>query len=170
MTAADHAGKRALVLAQEPDGPAARIEERLIQRGFDVVTHVVVPGDDPNVAAPFPDDIDDYDLIVPMGSVRSLTNKAEIAGWIDIELDLLATAHHSGQPILGICFGLQLIADALGGTVAKAPVTEIGWYTIIAMLFSVQKSRNAYISAKTWIDRAMGSFLGLIGARLIVEA
>jgi threonine/homoserine/homoserine lactone efflux protein len=47
---------------------------------------------------------------------------------------------------------------------------EIGWYAIVAMLFSVQKSRNAYISAKTWIDRAMGGFLGLIGARLIVDA
>jgi threonine/homoserine/homoserine lactone efflux protein len=38
------------------------------------------------------------------------------------------------------------------------------------MLFSVRKSRNAYIAAKTWIDRAMGGFLGLIGARLIVDA
>ncbi len=47
---------------------------------------------------------------------------------------------------------------------------EVGWYAVVAMLFSVQKSRNAYIRAKTWIDRAMAGFLGLIGARLIVDA
>jgi len=47
---------------------------------------------------------------------------------------------------------------------------EIGWYAVVAMLFSVPKSRNAYIGAKTWIDRAMGGFLALIGARLIVDA
>ncbi len=47
---------------------------------------------------------------------------------------------------------------------------EIGWYAIVAMLFSVRRSRNVYIAAKTWIDRAMGGFLGLIGARLIVDA
>jgi len=47
---------------------------------------------------------------------------------------------------------------------------EIGWYAGVAMLFSAQKSRNVYIRAKTWIDRVMGGFLGLIGARLIVDA
>ena len=47
---------------------------------------------------------------------------------------------------------------------------EISWYAIVALLFSVRRSRDAYISAKTWIDRAMGGFLGLIGARLIAEA
>ncbi len=47
---------------------------------------------------------------------------------------------------------------------------EIGWYAFVAMLFSVKHSRNAYIRAKTWIDRVMGGFLGLIGARLIIDA
>lgn len=122
--------RRALVLAHEPDGPACQIERRLIERGFEVDTHVVTSDyDRPDDAADFPD-LDGYDLVVPMGSIRSLTAKHEIASWVYTELDLLRTAHESGTPILGICFGNQLIAEALGGSVETAPVTEIGWTEI----------------------------------------
>jgi GMP synthase-like glutamine amidotransferase len=33
-------------------------------------------------------------------------------------------------PFLGICFGGQMLATALGGSVAKAPEPEIGWRTV----------------------------------------
>jgi GMP synthase-like glutamine amidotransferase len=36
----------------------------------------------------------------------------------------------AGKPVLGICFGGQLIARAMGGTVGRAPQCEIGWTTI----------------------------------------
>jgi GMP synthase-like glutamine amidotransferase len=39
-------------------------------------------------------------------------------------------AIQSGRSILGICLGSQLIAKALGATVFKAPVKEIGWYEV----------------------------------------
>lgn len=43
---------------------------------------------------------------------------------------MVRTAHARGVPMLGVCFGGQLLAAALGGTVEQAPVTEIGWYEI----------------------------------------
>lgn len=121
---------QALVIAHEPDGPASEIESRLAARGFSVDTHVVTQDyTQPNSAAPWPD-IAPYDLLVVMGSIRSLTKKAEIESWIYDELALLRSAHDSDMPILGICFGGQLLAEGLGGSVERAPVTEIGWYEL----------------------------------------
>lgn len=128
--AMEHRGKRALVIAHEPDGPARQVETRLAQRGFRVDTHIVTHDyDAPNTATPWPD-FNGYDLILPMGSVRSLTRKDEIDSWVHDELQLLRDAHDAGTPMLGVCFGGQLLADALGGSVEVAPVTELGWFTI----------------------------------------
>ncbi len=121
---------RALVIAHEPDGPATQIEVRLVERGFEVDTHIVTSDyDHPNDAAPFPD-LEPYDLLVPMGSIRSLTDKDAIGSWIHTEIDLVRAAHDADMPVLGICFGNQIIADALGGAVELAPVTELGWIKI----------------------------------------
>src|SRR5207248_1645934 len=46
------------------------------------------------------------------------------------EMRLLAHAVRGGRPVLGICLGSQLLATALGGSVAKAPRKEIGWYPV----------------------------------------
>ena len=104
--------------------------ERLQQRGYDVHEHVVTADlDRPNDAAPFPD-LADYDVLVPMGSIRSLTNTGEIDSWIFDEIAMVQAARQRGTPMLGVCFGGQLLAAALGGTVEQAPVPEIGWYDI----------------------------------------
>ncbi len=124
--------RRALIVAHETDGLGGQVAVRLAERGLTVETHCVTPDRfAPNEAEPFPV-FGDYDLVVLMGSIRSLTNKAEIDSWVDTELDLIRAAHDAGQPMLGICFGGQLLADALGGSVEASPVTEIGWHPIDA--------------------------------------
>ncbi len=122
--------KRALVLAHEPGGGAGQIGKRLAQKGIRVNTHLITADNaKPNDAAPFPD-LSPYDLLVPMGSLRSLTRKDEIDSWIQVELDMLRAAHEARTPILGVCFGGQALADALGGLVEPAPILEIGWHEI----------------------------------------
>ena len=122
--------KRALVLAHEPLGTSGLIGGRLEHWGYDVREHVVTHDlDRPNKAAPFPDQAG-FDLLVPMGSVRSLTDTDEISSWIFDEIDMVRAAHDRGAPVLGVCFGAQLLATALGGRVERAPQAEIGWYDI----------------------------------------
>ncbi len=48
--------------------------------------------------------------------------------WIKNELALIENAVKKGVPVLGHCFGAQLISKALDGTVAAMPAQEIGWY------------------------------------------
>ena len=63
-----------------------------------------------------------------MGSVQSVYDEATIGSWIGDELELIRAAHDAGTPVLGICFGAQAAAAALGGSVELSPITEIGWY------------------------------------------
>jgi GMP synthase-like glutamine amidotransferase len=47
--------------------------------------------------------------------------------WIPPTLALVRAAVAAGVPVLGHCLGGQLMSKALGGTVTRNPVKEIGW-------------------------------------------
>jgi GMP synthase-like glutamine amidotransferase len=55
-----------------------------------------------------------------------------IGNWLLPELEYVRSAHNAGKPILGICFGGQLMARALGGSVARGPRSELGWHVIVS--------------------------------------
>ena len=123
---------RALFVQQDHVSPVGPVGERFAQRGYDVEEFLVVPPESferPGVEVSFPDPLD-YDVIVPMGAPWSVYDEATIGAWVLEEIGLLRRAHDAGVPVLGICFGGQALATALGGSVERAPEAEIGWYTL----------------------------------------
>jgi GMP synthase-like glutamine amidotransferase len=68
--------------------------------------------------------------IVVLGSTSSVYDDGEARAWIDEDLAWLRRADAAGVPVLGICFGAQLLAAAFGGVVEPAGGQEIGWVMI----------------------------------------
>ena len=124
---------RALFLNHDQHSGADIVGERLSQRGWDVVNHYVAVIDNPVSEIPFPD-LDGFDLLAPAGAVWSVYDTERIGSWIDRELELIRDAHSGDVPVLGICFGAQALAKALGGDVFPAPEIEVGWFQIASEL------------------------------------
>ncbi len=123
---------RALVIQHDHVSPPGPIAERLEERLVEVVCHQVVPEElfpTPNVAPDFPE-VTDFDLVIPMGAPWATYDVEQVGAWVQPEIELLRRADAAGIPVLGICFGGQLLALAHGGEVGRAPYPEIGWVEI----------------------------------------
>lgn len=123
---------RALVLQHDHLSPPGAIGERLTDYGYDVEEYLVVPADrfqSPNVDTPIPD-LTAYDAVVIMGAAWSVYDDASIGAWVHREIDAVAAADRAGVPVLGICFGGQVLAATHGGLVERSPAPEIGWHAV----------------------------------------
>jgi GMP synthase-like glutamine amidotransferase len=118
---------KVLFLYNDPTAPAALLGEVFAESGFDCSIFDVLPRgrpDDPIVDVTFPDP-SDYDVIVPLGARWSVYD--ERLSWVAGEMQMVRDGLAAGVGVLGVCFGGQLVASALGGTVARSPEPEIGW-------------------------------------------
>lgn len=68
-----------------------------------------------------------YDAIVITGSKTSVYWDET---WIDPLIEFIATAVDDGLPALGVCYGHQALAEALGGRVAGMDDFELGYNEI----------------------------------------
>lgn len=123
---------KALFIQHDHVSPTGPVAERLRDHGYETIEKLVVPPelfDTPNVNFEFPP-LDEYDLIVPLGAPWGAWDDACIGNWLQPEIAWIKEAVTSGKPVLGICFGGQLVARAMGGSVGRAPQCEIGWKSI----------------------------------------
>jgi len=74
-------------------------------------------------------EIERYTHLLLTGSEGSIV---EPKPWFDVEAALIRKAADAGLPILGSCFGHQMLAYALSGpaTVRRTPAPEVGWVTL----------------------------------------
>jgi GMP synthase-like glutamine amidotransferase len=115
------AGARALVLMHGDWGPPGLLGEWLDERGIAYDLHRTYVGE------PMPDP-SGYAFIATLGSDRNPNDTDDPA--VVAELVLLRDAIVQDVPILGLCFGGQALAAALGGSIEKAPTPELGWTEI----------------------------------------
>jgi GMP synthase-like glutamine amidotransferase len=123
---------RALFIHHDHYSPSGLVEDAFTRLGYDVTEFRVVPADrfeSPNVTVTFPDPTA-YDALVAFGAIWSVYDVATIGNWIGDEIEATRTAMAAGVPVLGICFGGQMLATAVGGRVERAPAPEIGWTPI----------------------------------------
>ncbi|MFM6974131.1 MAG: type 1 glutamine amidotransferase [Agromyces sp.] len=124
---------RALILTHFFYSHPGPVAERLLAHGFELDEQLVVPREQipsPNVHFDFPSP-HDYDVLVVLGSHWGVWQDDVIGNWLLPELEWMREAVQSDVPVLGICFGGQLMARALGGSVAPGPRGEFGWTTVM---------------------------------------
>jgi len=120
---------RVLFVKQDHASPSGFVGSAFTDLGYDVSEFTVVPEsryDSPDVTAVFPDP-GGYDAIVFFGSAWSVYDEDTVGSWIGEEIAVARSAMDLGVPVLGICFGGQMLAAAVGGSVSRAPAPEIGW-------------------------------------------
>ncbi len=88
-----------------------------------IAVDIVAADEDEPLPAP-----GEVDLVVVTGSTDSVHD--ESLSWIGREREYLRTAIGAGVPIYGICFGGQILASALGGTVAVSSRPEHGFVPV----------------------------------------
>ncbi len=111
-----------LVLQHQPDAPAGLLAG-VLGAAPGVTVHTVAVADE-SLPAP-----GTARAVVVLGSDASVVAGGS-APWIRDEITWVRRAALAGVPVLGICFGAQVLAAALGGDVHRLPAAQVGWVPV----------------------------------------
>jgi GMP synthase (glutamine-hydrolysing) len=113
---------RAVILQHEDPSPPGHVIEWLDQHG---VRHEVfrIDLEDRHL------DPTDYDLVVSLGSEFAAYDDSH--SFVPREARLMEESVEADIPILGLCFGGQMLARVLGGNVYRGDESEIGWIPVM---------------------------------------
>ncbi|HUA49635.1 MAG TPA: type 1 glutamine amidotransferase [Solirubrobacteraceae bacterium] len=145
---------RALVIQHDDNGPAGHVSEWLAARGGEQDLWLI--GHDAREPDPRA-----YDLVVSLGSEHAAYDDA--VPWLGLELALLRHAFDADVPVLGICFGSQLLARALGARAMPAPQPEIGWVAI-------STREPAFVPPGPWLQWHYDTFTPPPGASVLAKS
>lgn len=111
----------ALVLQHSRDTPPGLLQDWADSRELPLELHRT----DEDPALPDPGD---RPFVCCLGSSNSPLDTGVPA--VAATLDLVRRAVQSEIPVLGLCYGGQVLASVMGGTVERAPEPELGWHQI----------------------------------------
>lgn len=121
---------RVLVVRHHSDTGPGWVGERLVERGYDL--DVLDLGDGAPAGAVTLPAPGAHERAVVLGASWSVNDvddpAAGVAHWLAPELAWTAAAVAADVPVLGICFGAQVLARALGGAVEPMARAQIGWF------------------------------------------
>ena len=115
---------RALAITHQADAGPGVFADELRERGVELEEWMLSE----RGTAP-PREIAEYDAILTFGGAMNADQEDRFP-WVRFEKDFLAAMIDDGMPILAICLGCQLLADAAGGTARRASEPEIGWLDV----------------------------------------
>lgn len=98
------------------------MEAWLRENGYDISVTRWYAGD-------LPPDPKDVDLLMVIGGPMSVNDVTDYP-WLTDETDYIRRWIEKDRPLLGVCLGAQLIANAMGARIYPNPVKEIGWFPI----------------------------------------
>ena len=114
--------RQVLVVGNRADPDAGYVGERLAGRGFDLVRTWREDGlaeEVPTAAA----------AVLLLGSEWSVAHPVA-PDVLEAECALVRSAGAVGVPVLGLCYGAQVLAHAYGGRVSVAPTPEVGLVSV----------------------------------------
>jgi GMP synthase-like glutamine amidotransferase len=100
------------------------------------------------------------EVLVVLGSGESVTDAS--VPWIGPERRLVADAVEAGIPVLGVCFGGQMLAQVLGGVVTRSVDPEVGWREIESL-------DPARIPTGPWLEWHEDTFTAPPGAEALAR-
>lgn len=154
MSGNSDAPLRALVIQHERPTPGGYVHDWLAERGADQDVYRIDIEDrevDPR----------DYGIVVSLGSEFAAFDDS--VPWLGREMQLLRDSVQRDIPVLGICFGGQLLARVLGGRSFRGELAEIGW-------LPVRSEDDSLVPSGPWFQWHFDTFTAPPGARLIADS
>jgi len=114
---------RLLAIIHQPDAGPGVFAHAAVEAGAELDHWLIASGDRP------PSDPRRYDGVLSFGGAMHADQEDEHP-WLVTEKLLLRELLGQGTPLLCVCLGAQLLAEAAGASARRARVPEIGWYEV----------------------------------------